>query len=118
MSRLFYTTEAGRDWNKALPVGNGRLGAMIFGNADCERLQLNQDSVWYGGPMSRVNQDAKEHLSEVRSLILSGRISEAEDLLLHCFTATPQSERTYATLGDLNIRFTTSLIITRVICST
>ena len=105
MSRLFYTTEAGRDWNKALPVGNGRLGAMIFGNADCERLQLNQDSVWYGGPMSRVNQDAKEHLSEVRSLILSGRISEAEDLLLHCFTATPQSERTYSTLGDLNIRY-------------
>ena len=105
MSRLFYKTEAGRDWNKALPVGNGRLGAMIFGNSDCEHLQLNQDSVWYGGPMSRVNQDAKDHLPEVRSLILAGRISEAEDLLLHCFTATPQSERTYATLGDLNIRF-------------
>ncbi|MBO4399682.1 MAG: glycoside hydrolase family 95 protein [Lachnospiraceae bacterium] len=105
MSRLFYKNCAGRDWNKALPIGNGRLGAMIFGNPDCEHLQLNQDSLWYGGPMNRINQDAKDHLDEVRSLILAGRISEAEELLLHTFTATPQSERTYSTLGDLYIRF-------------
>ena len=79
MSRLFYKNCAGSDWNKALPIGNGRLGAMIFGNPDCEHLQLNQDSLWYGGPMNRINQDAKDHLDEVRSLILAGRISEAEE---------------------------------------
>ena len=105
MSRLFYRQSAGYDWNKALPVGNGRLGAMVFGNPECEHLQLNEDSLWYGGPMERVNQDASVHLQEVRELIRKGRISEAEELLLHSFSATPQSCRTYSTLGDLYINY-------------
>ena len=105
MSRLFYKQSAGYDWNKALPIGNGRLGAMVFGNTDCEHLQLNEDSLWYGGPMKRVNPDAYEHLEEVRSLILDGRISEAQELMLHCFSGIPQSERTYSTLGDLYINY-------------
>ena len=103
MSRLFYRQSAGRDWNRALPVGNGKLGGMVFGGTDCEQIQVNEDSLWYGGPMYRVNQDAKELLSEVRELILSGRISEAQECMLHTFTATPQSERTYSTLGSIYI---------------
>lgn len=105
MSRLFYKQSAGYDWNKALPIGNGKLGAMIFGDENCEHLQLNEDSLWYGGPMSRVNVDAKDNLSTLRELVRAGRISEAEELLLHAFTGTPQSERTYSTLGDLYINY-------------
>ena len=83
MSRLFYRQSAGNDWNKALPIGNGRLGGMIFGDPFCERIQVNEDSVWYGGPLSRVNKDASETLNTVRELILSGSIKEAEELMLH-----------------------------------
>ena len=50
---LWYRQPAENDWNKALPVGNGRLGAMIFGNVEGERIQLNEDSVWSGGPRDR-----------------------------------------------------------------
>ena len=105
MSRLFYRQSAGNDWNKALPIGNGRLGGMIFGDPYCERIQVNEDSVWYGGPLSRVNKDAKDNLGRVRELILSGRIHDAEELMLHAFTGSPESERTYATLGNITISF-------------
>lgn len=105
MSRLFYKQSAGFDWNKALPVGNGKLGGMIFGNTDCEHIQLNEDSLWYGGPMNRVNPDALEHLEEVRNYIFNGKISEAQEIMLHCFSGIPQSERTYSTLGDLYINY-------------
>ncbi|MBO4695759.1 MAG: glycoside hydrolase family 95 protein [Lachnospiraceae bacterium] len=107
MSRLFYRQSAGNDWNKALPVGNGRLGGMVFGGTDQEKIQLNEDSLWYGGPMYRINQDARHNLGRVRELILDGHISEAEELLLHSFTGVPQSERTYSTLGELNIYYKT-----------
>lgn len=104
MSRLFYQQEA-RLWEQALPIGNGRLGAMVFGGADTEHLQLNEDTIWYGGPMDRINPDARENLDRVRELIFAGRIPEAEELLRYCFTGTPQSERPYQSLGDCTIRF-------------
>lgn len=107
MSRLFYRQSAGNDWNKALPIGNGRLGGMVFGGTDQEKIQLNEDSLWYGGPMYRINQDARNNLGKVRDLILDGKISEAQNLLLHSFTGVPQSERTYSTLGELNIQYRT-----------
>ena len=56
MSELWYQQPA-EDWNSALPVGNGRLGAMVYGRTDTEMLQLNEDSVWYGGPQDRNPQD-------------------------------------------------------------
>lgn len=105
MSRLYYTKEAGWDWNFALPVGNGKLGAMVFGNKEQEKLQLNEDSLWYGGPQERINQDAKENLEKVRELILSGKIPEAQDLLLHAFSGTPASQRPYQPFGELYIRY-------------
>lgn len=92
-------------WEEALPIGNGRLGAMIFGGLERERIALNQDSIWYGGPIDRVNPDAKEHLPQVRSLLLEGKIPEAEDLLRMAFSGTPQSERPYQPLGNLEILY-------------
>src|SRR3954468_22832443 len=65
-------------WTEALPVGNGRIGAMIFGGIAQERLQLNEDTLWGGGPYDPVNPQAKVNLPELRRLIFAGRYAEAE----------------------------------------
>ena len=105
MEKLFYLSSAGNDWNKALPIGNGKLGAMIFGSETGEHYQLNEDSVWFGGPKNRNNQDALAHLEEVRALILDEKTQEAERLLKYAFSGTPQSQSAYQTLGDLYMDF-------------
>jgi len=104
MSRLWYR-EPAKVWDEALPLGNGKLGAMIFGNVSKEQIQLNEDSVWYGGPIDRNNPDAKENLPKIRELILDGRISEAEKLMKYALSGTPQSMRPYQTLGNLTLDF-------------
>ena len=68
------------DWNEALPVGNGRMGAMVFGGIATELLQLNEDSIWYGGPRDRINPSAGEKLPLISKALDEGRIAEAEDL--------------------------------------
>ena len=105
MSLLAYDTWAGRDWNRGLPIGNGKLGAMILGDASSTRLMLNEDSLWYGGPIDRINQDAKEHLDEVRQLLFDGKIPQAEEMLLKTFSGVPTSCRTYSVLGNLSIYY-------------
>src|SRR5580698_5538317 len=66
---LWYRQPAEK-WTDALPIGNGRLGAMVFGGVDSERLQLNEDTLWSGAPREWNNPDAKQHLAEVRRLVL------------------------------------------------
>lgn len=100
MSRLFDRKPAEK-WNEAYPIGNGRLGAMIFGQPGYERIQLNEDSVWYGQPMDRINPEAKQHMPEIRELIRSGKIPEAERLMKRTLSGIPQSQRPYETAGDL-----------------
>lgn len=107
MSELYYKKDAGWDWNQALPIGNGKLGAMVFGNKDHERFQLNEDSLWYGGPIDRINKDALPNLEKVRNLIFEGKIPEAEELILHAFSANPPSQRTYAPFGELFVKLKT-----------
>ncbi|NLM96296.1 MAG: glycoside hydrolase family 95 protein [Halanaerobiaceae bacterium] len=102
--KLWYRKEA-ENWEEALPVGNGRLGGMVFGKAEGERIQLNEDSVWYGGPKDRNNPDALEHLEEIRRLIFEGKIREAEQLITLTFSAVPEGQSIYQTLGDLFIDF-------------
>lgn len=105
MRQLRYKKGAGWDWNKALPIGSGRLGAMIYAPEDSEHYQLNEDSIWFGGPRNRNNPDARAHLDEVRCFILDGRIPEAERLLKYSFSGTPQSQHSYQTLGDVYFDF-------------
>ncbi len=104
MSRLWYRRPASV-WEEALPLGNGRLGAMVFGNPEGERIQVNEESVWYGGKKDRINPDAKEQLPVVRQLIREGRISEAQELMGAALTGCPNSENPYQTLGDIKIYF-------------
>ena len=71
-SVLWYSQPA-EDFNSALPVGNGRIGAMVYGRPENEIIQLNEDSVWSGGKRNRINPDAAEGLHEIRKLILEAR---------------------------------------------
>lgn len=76
---LWYRSPAD-EWTSALPIGNGRHGVMVFGRTDAERLGLNVDTLWGGGPHDNTPQDAHEALLEVRRLVLAGRYQEAHDL--------------------------------------
>ncbi|MCP5546645.1 MAG: glycoside hydrolase family 95 protein [Akkermansiaceae bacterium] len=102
--RLWYSQPAGR-WEEALPVGNGRLGAMVFGSPENERIQLNEDTVWAGGPYNPVNPRAKDALPEVRKLIDAGKYKEAENLIDERILAQPRGQMPYQTVGDLRLRF-------------
>lgn len=103
-SALWYEKPA-EDWNWALPIGNGRLGAMVFGGVSREVLQLNEDSVWYGGPRNRNNPDAQKYLPEIRRLLMDGQVAEAEQLAVLALTGVPESQRHYQPLGDLVLDF-------------
>lgn len=97
---LWYDAPA-KDWNIALPLGNGRMGAMIFGGTVLERISLNEDSCWYGGFRDRVNPDAKKYLPMVRKLLAEDRIAEAQQLAEEALTAIPDGERHYEVLCDM-----------------
>lgn len=103
--KLWYK-EPANNWDEALPTGNGRLGGMVFGNIYSERIQLNEDSVWYGGPIDRNNPDASKNLDKIRSLLMEGKIKEAEELSALALSGTPECQRHYETLGDLYLFFT------------
>lgn len=101
--KLWYKQPASR-WIDALPLGNGRLGAMVFGQTQDDTWQLNEDSVWYGGAQDRHPPDAFKYLPQLRNLLSSGRLQEAEDLAEKAFFATPSSQRHYEPLGTLMVR--------------
>jgi alpha-L-fucosidase 2 len=102
---LWHDQPAAQDWNKAYPLGSGRLGAMVFGNIAHERLQLNEDSLWSGGPRDRVNPDALPQLAAIRRLILGGRPKEAEQLVQDAIAGVPDIMRNYEPLCDLLLQF-------------
>lgn len=93
------------DWNEALPAGNGRLGCMQFGGIAREQFQLNEDSLWSGGPERRLNPDAAATLPKVQKLLRQGRLPEAEQLALDGLSSTPCGMRAYQPLGDLTLDF-------------
>ena len=107
VNELWYRRPANlvRGWNEALPLGNGRMGAMVFGGIESERLQLNEDSVWYGGPRDRNNPLALENLPRIRELIRKGQIAEAEQLATVTMGALPECQRPYQPLGDIFLHF-------------
>lgn len=99
---LWYDNPA-RLWTDALPLGNGRLGAMVFGDPYCERLQINESTFWSGGPYQPVNPDAHSHLQTVRDLIFAGRHAEAETIANAHLMARPIKQASYQPIGDLRI---------------
>jgi alpha-L-fucosidase 2 len=107
--KLWYTEPANpKDWNEALPIGNGSLGGMIFGGVKTENIQLNEDTLWYGGPRDRTNPDALKNLPKIRELLFEGKLKEGEKLSLLAQAGTPERSRHYESLGNLEINFENS----------
>ena len=92
---------------EALPVGNGSLGAMVFGGIRNERIQLNEESIWTGKPIKRANPEAKQYLNKIRTLLFAGKYIEAEKLAQEKLMGTrlEMGIHTYQSLGDLNLTF-------------
>lgn len=106
MANLLWYASPAVNWNEALPIGNGRLGAMVFGGLNGERLQLNEDSVWAGQKIDRVNPAAAQAVPEIRRLLRGGKFAEAEALADKALISRPRRMPPYQTLGDLLIQFT------------
>jgi len=103
--KIWYN-EPAKEWNEALPIGNGRLGGMVYGHPIHEQIQLNEDSVWYGGgPRNRNNPDSLKYLAQIRELIFDGKLKEAHELTAMAMTGVPEGQRHYEPLGDLLLRF-------------
>jgi alpha-L-fucosidase 2 len=92
-------------WDHATPVGNGRLGAMIFGETGRERIQLNEDTLWSGGPRDTVNVEAMSEIGNVRRLLFAGKPGEALALADETMMGRPRRLLPYQTLGDLWLTF-------------
>lgn len=91
-------------WEEALPVGNGRLGAMVYGGVSKEMIQLNEESIWAGPPVPEVKGNVSETIDEVRALLFAGKYKEAQDLQ-QSIMAPRISPRSYQTLGELILDF-------------
>jgi len=102
--KLWYRQPAGA-WTQALPVGNGRLAAMVFGDLRKEHLQLNEDTVWSGEKRDRSNPEASKTFPEVRRLLLEGHPAEAQALAERTMISIPRALPVYETLGDLWLDF-------------
>jgi alpha-L-fucosidase 2 len=102
--KLWYRQPA-KQWVEALPVGNGRLGAMIYGDPYKEKIQLNENTVWAGQPNRNDNPEAREALPQVRKLIFEGKYKEAQDLVNQKFISKVSNGMPYQTVGDLHLVF-------------
>jgi alpha-L-fucosidase 2 len=91
------------EWTEALPIGNGRLGAMVFGGVAQERLQLNEDTLWAGSPYQPAHKGAVASLGQVRDLIFAGKYTDADALIEKTMMATPEKQMSYQTIGDLRL---------------
>lgn len=100
---LWYNAPA-TNWLDALPIGNGRLGAMVFGRPDEERIQLNENTLWDGYPRDTTNPDALKYLPEVRRLLFAGKNAEAT-AMVEKLMGRPMRIRPYQSLGDAFLQF-------------
>lgn len=102
--KLWYNKPAEK-WTDALPIGNGRLGAMIFGGVETDRIQFNEETLWTGSPNDYSHKGAKNYLGELRQLVFDGKQKEAEDLAMEKFMGIPLRQKSYQAFGDLKLHF-------------
>ena len=102
--KLWYDTPASQ-WTDALPLGNGRLGAMVFGTPAQERIQINEETIWGGGPHNNVNYAAKDGLDKIRQALWEGRRSDAQALCDEYISSKSAHGMPYQTAGSLMLDF-------------
>src|SRR5438046_3708886 len=100
-SMVLWYRQPATKWTEALPIGNGRLGGMVFGTTDTEHIQLNEDTVWAGEKRDRNNPEALKNLPEVRRLLFAGKPLEAQTLAEDTMMGIPKRQPPYQSLGDL-----------------
>ena len=93
------------EWTEALPIGNGRMAAMVFGGTAKERIQFNEETVWAGGPRSYAHAGAVEALPQIRELLFAGKQKEAEKLALERFMSVPLRQMPFLPTGDVHLDF-------------
>ena len=103
--KLWYNTPSGTTWENALPIGNGRLGAMVYGNVERETIQLNEHTVWSGSPNRNDNPEALSSLPEIRRLIFAGRQKEAEQLANKTIITKKSHGQMFQPVGNLHLDF-------------
>jgi alpha-L-fucosidase 2 len=103
--KLWYNQPSGTTWENALPIGNGRLGAMVYGNVAKETIQLNEHTVWSGGPNRNDNPAAFDSLAVIRKLIFEGNQKEAERLANRIILSKKSHGQMFEPVGDLNLLF-------------
>ena len=103
--KLWYKKPSGKVWENALPIGNGRLGAMIYGNVENETIQLNEHTLWSGGPNRNDNTNALESLPTIRKLIFEGKQKEAELLANKVIVSKQSHGQMFEPAGELHLSF-------------
>ncbi|MBQ7983843.1 MAG: glycoside hydrolase family 95 protein, partial [Clostridia bacterium] len=106
MQTLWYQSPAAT-WNHALPLGNGSLGAMCFGGTVMDRWSLNDDTMWSGAYIDRINPDAADGIRRAQQLLREGKTVEAEEVTEEAILALPEGERAYELLCELTVQFRT-----------
>jgi alpha-L-fucosidase 2 len=102
--QLWYRQPAS-EWVEALPVGNGRIGAMVFGGTASERIQFNESTLWMGEPRDYSHPGASNHLGAIRQLLFDGKQKEAEQLAMKEFMSVPLHQMPYQPFADLRLEF-------------
>lgn len=100
--RLWYTREA-FDWEEALPVGNGRLGGMVYGDPNCEKILLNEDTLWSGYPVDKNRKSSREHLNGVRNLLFEKQFDKAHQLIKKEMLGQPT--QSYLPMGSIDMKY-------------
>jgi alpha-L-fucosidase 2 len=103
--KLWYNQASGTKWENALPIGNGRLGAMIYGNVDKETIQLNEHTVWSGSPNRNDNPASLDSLAEIRKLIFEGNHKVAERLANRVIITKKSHGQMFQPVGSLHLSF-------------
>jgi len=103
--KLWYKQPAGNTWENALPIGNGRLGAMVYGNVEKETIQLNEHTLWSGGPNRNDNPLALDSLSVLRQLIFDGKQKEAEQMAGRIIISKKSHGQMFLPAGNLHLAF-------------
>lgn len=101
---LWYNSPAS-EWLEALPLGNGRIGAMVYGGKENEIIQLSEETIWTGGPYDPNNAEALSNYPEIQALVFEGKQDEAERLALEKFMSIPLRQQKFQTVGELHLAF-------------